>query len=248
MWRLSAMSIFYDCMGVLRDVLSLIMPRSCLACGKVLSENEKCICLACRYNMPVTNFAKHKENAMKQLFENVMPVESAAAMFWFMGGTEWQRIIHTFKYHGRWLFAQQMGEWLGEELRDGGNFDDVELIIPIPLHYRRRLFRGYNQSEQLALGIGRKMGIECNFSTVRRRLYNDTQTSKSRTERWGNVESIFEVRKVEQLRGKHILLVDDVLTTGATMSSCALSIIRACEGDVKISVASLAVSKRVAKD
>ena len=242
------MSIFYDISVVLRDVASLFLPRTCLACGRVLLENEGCVCLACRYNMPLTNFAKRKDNPIKLLFENVLPVESAAAMFWFVGGTEWQRIIHNFKYHGRWFFAQKMGEWLGEELLDSGNFDNIDLIVPIPLHYRRRLRRGYNQSEQLALGVGRKMGVECDFRSVRRRHYNDSQTSKSRSERWDNVEEIFDVRRAERLRGKHILLLDDVLTTGATMASCASAIVKACEGDVRISIASLSVSRRIIEE
>ena len=239
------MSIFSDISGVLRDVASLILPRTCLACGRVLLENEGCVCLACRYNMPLTNFSKRKDNPVKLLFENVLPVESATAMFWFVGGTEWQRIVHNFKYYGRWFFAQKMGEWLGEEMRDSGNFDDIDLIIPIPLHYRRRLRRGYNQSEQLALGVGRKIGVECDFRSVRRCRYNDSQTSKSSSERWENVEEIFEVRNADKLRGKHILLVDDVLTTGATMASCASTVIRACNGDVRISIASLSVSHRI---
>jgi ComF family protein len=239
------MSIFYDISSVLRDVMSLMLPRTCLACGRALLENEGCVCLACRYNMPLTSFAKRKDNPIKLLFENVLDVESAAAMFWFVGGTEWQRIVHNFKYYGRWFFAQKMGEWLGEELLESGNFSDIDLIIPIPLHYRRRLHRGYNQSEQLALGVVRKMGVKCDFRSVCRRQYNDSQTSKSRSERWDNVESIFEVRRAEKLRGKHILLIDDVLTTGATMASCALAIVKACEGDVRISIATLTVSRRI---
>lgn len=185
---------------------------------------------------------------MRSLFGNMLPIESAAAMFWFVGGTDWQRVIHNFKYHGRWFFAQKMGEWLGEELRDSGNFDDIDLIIPIPLHYRRRLKRGYNQSEQLAIGVGRKLGVKCDFRAVRRKIYNESQTLKSRKERWDNVEEIFEVRRAQKLRGRHILLIDDVMTTGATMSSCAESIYRACDGDVRISIATLAVSRRVVGD
>ena len=239
------MSILCDISAIALDVASLFMPRSCLACGRVLLEGEESVCLACRYNIPLTNYAKNKENPVKLLFDNVLPVESAMAMFWFVGGTEWQRIIHNFKYHGRWYFAQKMGEWLGEELIDSGNFEDIDLIIPIPLHFRRRLRRGYNQSEQLAIGVARKMGVAYDFRAVRRHLYNESQTLKSRTERWDNVEEIFEVRRAERLRGRHILLVDDVLTTGATITSCASAIIKACGGDVRISVASLAVSRRV---
>ena len=242
------MSIFCDISGVVLDAMSLLMPRTCLICGRPLLENEGSVCVACRYNIPLTGFSKRKDNPVKLIFENIMPVESATAMFWFVGGTEWQRIIHKFKYSGRWFFAQKMGEWLGEELRDSGNFDDVDLIIPIPLHFRRRLVRGYNQSEQLALGVGRKLGVRCDFGSVRRCRYNDSQTSKMEAERWENVDSIFEVRSAKKLRGRHILLIDDVLTTGATISSCATTIIRACEGDVRISVASLAVSRRIVNE
>lgn len=239
------MSIFCDISGVVLDVVSLFMPRTCLVCGRPLLENESSVCVVCRYNVPLTGFSKCKDNPIKIIFANILPVESATAMIWFVSGTDWQRIIHKFKYHGRWLFAQKMGEWLGEELRDSGNFEDVDLIIPIPLHFRRRLVRGYNQSEQLALGVGRRLGVKCDFGAVRRRLYNESQTSKSDVERWDNVAEIFEVRNAGRLRGRHILLVDDVLTTGATMSSCAIAIIRACEGDVRISIASLAVSRRI---
>lgn len=242
------MSIFREVSGVVMDVMSLLMPRTCLVCGRVLLEDEDCVCSACRYNIPLTGFSQSKDNPVKLLFDNELPVEAATAMFWFVRETEWQRIIHKFKYAGRWFFAQKMGEWLGEELRNSGDFDDVDMIVPVPLHLRRRLKRGYNQSEQLAIGISRRMGVECDFRSVCRRSYNESQTTKSRVERWGNVARIFEVRRAERLRGRHILLVDDVLTTGATISSCAIEIIKACEGDVRISIASLAVSNRISKD
>ena len=238
------MSIFSDISNVFVDVASLFLPRTCLACGRVLLEKEGCICLSCRYNIPLTGFAKRRDNPIKSLFDNMIPVEAATAMFWYVNGTDWQHLVHNFKYHGRWFFAQKMGEWLGEELQDSGNFGDVDVIVPIPLHYRRRVRRGYNQSEQLALGVARKMGVKCDFRAVRRKVYNDSQTQKSRKERWDNVEQIFEVRSAERLRGRHVLLIDDVLTTGATMISCAESILKACDGEVRISIASLAVSRR----
>ena len=242
------MSIFYDIATALHDVASLVMPRTCLACGRVLMEGESGLCLACRYNIPLTGFDKRENSPIKRLFENVIPVEEATAMYWFVKGTEWQSLIHNFKYYGRWYFAQKMGEWLGEELCDSGRFEGVDLIVPIPLHPRRRLMRGYNQSEQLALGVGRKMGVECDFRSVCRVHYNDSQTSKYHYERWGNVNDIFAVRRAERLRGKHILLIDDVLTTGATISSCASAIVKACEGDVRISVATLAVSRQIVSE
>lgn len=239
------MSIFYDIATVLHDLASLVLPRTCLACGRVLTEDESGLCLACRYNMPLTEISKREYNPVKALFENAVPIESATSLYWFMGGTEWQRLIHNFKYHGRWYFAQKMGELLGKELAESGKFDGVEVVVPIPLHYHRRLMRGYNQSEQLAIGVGRRMGVECDLSSVCRLRYNDSQTTKRHYERWGNVADIFAVRNVEKLRGKHILLIDDVLTTGATISSCAKAIFKACEGDVRISVATLALSRKI---
>ena len=242
------MSIFSDISGVVNDMVSLLLPRICLACGKILLENEGCLCLACRYNIPLTGFSKNRNNPVRFIFENELSVEAATAMLWYVNGTEWQRLIHKFKYHGRWAFAQKMGEMLGEELRESGNFENIDLIVPVPLHFLRRFKRGYNQSEQLALGVSREMGVKCDFHSVRRRVYNDSQTSKSHVERWDNVEGIFEVRRAEKLRGRHILLVDDVLTTGATMISLAMAIKRACDGDVRISIATLAVSRRIVND
>lgn len=241
------MSILCSIRSVLCDVLSLYMPRTCIVCGKELDDTEDAICLACGFSMPRTGFAEIKENPLRRLFRNSLLVESAMALFWFVPGTDWRRLIHKFKYRGRWLFARYMGEQMGAEMVASGNFDDIDVVIPVPLHNYRRIVRGYNQAEMLSMGIARTMGVEYDFSSVRRCRYNRSQTTKRRDERWGNTMGIFEVRNGRKLRGKHILLVDDVVTTGATIGSCAEEILRACDGDVRISVAALAVSRRVAE-
>ena len=239
------MSILCSIATVLHDVVSLFLPRTCIVCGKPLGDAERAMCLACNFDIPLTDFAKSKDNPLKNLFSNYITVESAMALYWFLPDTGWQRLIHNFKYHGRWQFARHMGIRMGAEMADSGNFDDIDVIVPVPLHHYRRLVRGYNQAEMLSLGIADKLGAECNFGSVRRCRYNVSQTSKNRADRWGNTAEIFKVRNGAKLRGKHILLVDDVITTGATISSCAREILRVCDGDVRISVAALAVSRRM---
>jgi ComF family protein len=191
--------------------------------------------------MPLTNFARHKENPVKLLFENVFPVEAASAMFWFVGGTEWQRIVHNFKYYGRWLFAQKMGEWLGEELQESGNFDGIDLIVPVPLHISRQQHRGYNQAACIAKGISQVIGVEVCTHVLVRTVATSTQTRMRVFERHQNTQGIFAVQQPEVLAHKHVLLVDDVITTGATLLAAAQALkekIPTC----KISIATLAVA------
>lgn len=179
---------------------------------------------------------------MCERFWGLLPVERAAAFLWYVEGSPWRRVIHNFKYGGRWRVAYDLGRWYGVCLREGGLFADVDVVVPVPLHWRRRLGRGYNQSEYLARGIAQELGVECDFGSVRRSRYNASQVSRSAAERWDNVEGIFGVRHPERLQGKHILLVDDVFTTGATIMSLGSEILSRSEG-VRLSVAVLATSR-----
>lgn len=230
------MSILSD---ALSDIGSLIFPPCCPVCGEPLDDGVEFICPMCRLGAPLTGFSYEVHNPLFESFWGQLPLERATALLFFRTGSGWQRLIHDFKYRRRWRLAESMGEWLGSELLSSDLYGDVDLILPIPLHPLRRIWRGYNQSEYIAKGVARKMGVKLDCHSVVRRRYNRTQVGSQRSQRWDNVKGIFSVRHPERLSGKHILLVDDVITTGATIVSCGESILQAVP-DCKISVASLA--------
>ena len=183
---------------------------------------------------------------MEQRFWGIVPIERAAAFMWYIEGSAWRDIIHEFKYHNHWFLAQNMGYWFATELLRTNFLEGIDLIVPVPLHWRRRLTRGYNQTEYIALGISRKTGIKYCFDAVKRTINNPPQAGMEFINRWQHIENIFTTTHPERLKGKHILLVDDVFTSGATLTTLSQSIIKACDGDVKISVATLAASRHLA--
>lgn len=229
--------------NMLWDITSLFAPHTCPICHGPILRDNLAVCTLCEITAPLTNLWEEADNAMTQRFWGIIPIQRAAALFWFVDGSPWRSAIHHFKYGGAWLTAYNLGRWLGRLLRQSGNFDDIDLVVPIPLHWRRRLLRGYNQSEYIARGIAEELGVKVDFRTLCRRRYNRTQTSRRSSERWGNVDGIFRVRNAERFSGKHILLVDDVLTTGATIISATESIL-SCSAECKISVAALATTRR----
>ncbi|MBR5283365.1 MAG: ComF family protein [Alistipes sp.] len=233
------MSILNDMM---RDVLSLVAPASCPVCGKWLGRGEAVVCASCEVMAPLTNLWREPHNPMNERFWGLMPVERASAFLWYVEGSAWRDVVHNFKYGGQWRVAYNMGRWFGAELRESGLYDDVDVVVPVPLHLARRMWRGYNQSEYIARGIARELGVKVDVRSVSRHKYNSSQTHHSKDERWDNVEGIFRVRRADALRGKHILLVDDVFTTGATIMSLGETILRSAE-DVRLSVATLATSR-----
>ena len=228
--------------SLLRDVRSLFVPRSCAVCGGELPPTKQLLCPMCEATAPLTNLWCDKTNPMTERFWGLLPVEHASALFWYIEGSPWREAVHRFKYAGRWLSAYDMGRWYGALMREAGTYSDVDAIVPVPLHWWRRMHRGYNQSEYIARGIARELGVEVLSRAVVRHRYNESQTHQSKVARWTNVEGIFRVRREEQLRGKHILLVDDVFTTGATLLSLGETILSEAEG-VRLSVAVLATTR-----
>ncbi len=224
-------------------MFSLLFPRECAVCGDALADGEKLVCTACRFRIPMTGFAEADENPMKERLSALVPITRASALFYFVAESDWRRAVHDFKYRGRWGHARNLGVWYGHVLHRSGNYEDVDIIVPVPLHLRKRLHRGYNQSDYIADGIASVLGVRVEHHALIRKINNESQTRHRRNERWGNVEGIFEVCKPDRLSGRHILLVDDVFTTGATVISCCDAIFAVCK-DVRVSVATLSVSQK----
>lgn len=233
-------------MSILNDALhylcGVIAPRRCPICGEELLQDGPPICTTCEVLAPLTNFHLQEENPMLTQFWGLMPIHHASALVWYIHGGGWQRAIHDIKYRNNFLTARNIGLWWATHLSQSPFYREVDIIVPVPLHWRRRLQRTYNQSEYLAQGLSK--GLKCKVvdNAVRRVRYNKSQTQQSTSQRWENVEDIFRVTKPEQLNGRHILLVDDVFTTGATIISLGNAILQATQG-VTLSVATLSLSK-----
>lgn len=228
--------------NLLSDIGALIFPPICPVCGKPMGDGSRTVCTACRVEVPLTRYWEEFDNPMTRRLWGLVPVVHASALFFFVEGGGWRKSIHAFKYHGAWRLARDMGRWYGSYLAESGWYDTVDAVVPVPLHICKRLKRGYNQSEYLAEGIAAELGVAVDRASVIRRRNNPSQALSRKSDRWNNVEGIFAVRRPERLAGRHLLLVDDVFTTGATVASCADAILRSVP-DCRISIATLAVSK-----
>lgn len=220
-------------------LVHLFFPRQCVVCGALLQEGEEVICMKCNMDMPRTNYHLQKDNPVERMFWGKMPLERATSYFFYHKGSGFRRILHLLKYGGRKDVGVVMGCFMAAELQSSGFFQGVDVVVPVPLHPRKRQERGYNQSECIARGISSVTGIPTETGVVRKK-YTNTQTHKFTYERWENVEGIFALCDSERFIGKHVLIVDDVLTTGATTTACA-DVFSKVEG-VRISVLTLAVA------
>lgn len=218
----------------------LIFPRLCVACGDKLIEQEQWICLNCLHHLPRTNFHLTTENPVAQLFYGRVHIEFATSFFYFTKGSCYQSLIHNLKYKGMKELGAEMGKHFAIDLSRSNDFSSVDLICPVPLHPKKEKSRGYNQSWWIALGMAQQMHKPVSIGNLVRTISTETQTRKTRFERWKNVEGIFELKNPAVFSGKHILLVDDVVTTGATIEACAQAILSNC--DARVSIATLATA------
>lgn len=227
---------------LLRAIGDVFAPRTCPVCHNVLDTSEDYLCRACLASVPRTRFEEVGFNAFEQLFAGRVPVERAASYFFYERGSGYAGVLHDMKYRSLPGLAVWLGARAAREMEASGFFKGIEALVPVPLHPSKLASRGYNQSERVCRGIASEIGAPVlNALEVARE--HDTQTHKDALERLKNVEGAYRLRKkfVKQLENKHVLLVDDVVTTGATMLSCARELKR-CAG-LKLSLFTIAAAR-----
>ena len=223
---------------LLQAALHLFYPHVCTGCGSDIIEDENLLCLHCINNLPHTNFAAHANNPVEKIFWGRLPLTSAMSEFYFAKGTIIQHLIHEFKYKGNKDVGIYLGALMGSSFMNSNRITKIDALVPLPLYADKERKRGFNQAAILCKGMSEIMGIPVITGNIIRKRFTETQTKKHRSQRWENVEGSFEIKSTPELKGKHLLLVDDVVTTGATLEACGHELLKV-EG-LKLSIATFA--------
>ncbi|OFY34634.1 MAG: hypothetical protein A2W91_16205 [Bacteroidetes bacterium GWF2_38_335] len=222
-----------------QNFISLLYPDLCPACGNTLLKNELFLCTPCLFEMPRLRNHEDKDNEVSRLFWGRVYIHNATAYFYYTKKSRYQKLIHKLKYQGYKNIGLEMGKMLGKELLQSPSYKDLDAVVPVPMHPKKEKIRGYNQSEVIAQGVCESMGIELYGKCLERVEMHDSQTKKNRTERWEGIKSDYRITDKYEIKGKHVLLVDDVITTGATIEACASQLLLR---ESKVSVAALGVT------
>lgn len=223
--------------NLLNEFSSLFFPNVCAVCGEELLRSEECICLRCLYKLPRTNNFREKENAAEKLMAGRIPFERIASFCVYTKGGILPPLIHQLKYYHQPAIGILLGRVYGEDLRGSDFLKPVDMIVPVPLHPKKEKRRGYNQAVMIAKGMSDATSLPLSVDNLIRVVYNPTQTKRTKTQRWENVRNIFNVKDPHAFARKHLLLVDDVITTGSTLEACGVAL-HHCD-HVKLSIATL---------
>lgn len=228
--------------GGWNSLLDLFYPPVCLQCNVLLEENEQYLCADCLKQLPRTEMAAHRDNRLEQLFWDIPKLQRGAAFCFYRHGETFRKLVLRVKYNNQPLLGQYLAELAAREFLPTHFFDGIDLIVPVPLHPKRQRKRGYNQAEYIARGLSNITSIPLDTTHLKRIVNNPTQTKRDASERAQNTKGIFTVEMPANWRGKHILLVDDIVTTGSTIRSC-IKVITPIQGTT-ISIFSLGLAAR----
>jgi ComF family protein len=224
------------------SLLQLVFPHICDGCGSDLLNIESRLCIRCLSSLPETNFEQHAGNPVEKTFWGRLPLDKASAHLYFTKESLVQHLMHQVKYKGNKELGLQLGRIMGHALKASTRFNDIDVLVPLPLFPSKEKKRGYNQATVLCDGIAEILSIPVLNNVVTRPQHTETQTKKGRIERWKNIEGKFQLENPQKIASKHVLLVDDVITTGATLEACGNELLKA--GSSKLSVATLCVASR----
>lgn len=216
------------------DLLHFFFPHTCAGCGSDLVQQHEEVCVSCYANLPETGFASHPGNPVEKMFYGRIPVTAASSSYYFTKQSPLQQLIHALKYEANQAVGLQLGTWCAQHLAESNRFRSIDVILPMPIFAEKLKKRGYNQAEVICRGMEQELQVPVRTDLVLRSRQTETQTRKGRSERWVNVQGSFHLQHETELAGKHLLLVDDVVTTGATLEACAEVLLQAQPASVSI--------------
>ncbi len=228
-------------MKILKDLFYLFYPNICANCNEQLLQNEKVICTFCRHDLPLTNFQSYTKNKVSRIFSGRITIEKAYALLFFRKQGITKNLIHDLKYRGNEGVGVFFGNWIGETVAKNKEFSTVDFIVPVPIHAKKKKIRGYNQVTKFGECLSMHLKVPLNEDVLIRQSATKTQTLKSRFERFNDLESKFSARNTSIFKEKHILIIDDVITTGATLEACAKELLKT--PGIKISILTMSYTE-----
>ncbi|TAD84718.1 MAG: ComF family protein [Bacteroidetes bacterium] len=227
----------------LEALANFLMPNTCPACGDGLGTSKIPLCWRCLQQLPLTQFEGMQDNPVNRMFFGRLPLEYASAMLFFNAGALAQQLVHQIKYKGNQELGIYMGQLMGQAMQNTAWGNSIDVVVPLPLNAKKLKKRGYNQSMLLCQGIAQILQKPIENVAVVRKVYTQTQTRKTRMQRWSNVAEVFDLKTADILVNKHVLLVDDVVTTGATLDACGQKLVQI--PGLRLSVNCLAFASKI---
>lgn len=225
---------------MLKSIINLFFPKVCYACHNLLNDNEDTICMNCRHDLPITNFHFDNNDSVAKVLYGRAKIENGTALFRFEKKGNVQRLIHNLKYKDHEHIGFVLGNWLGGELKTLESYKNIDVVIPVPLHKNKLKKRGYNQVALFGQQVAEALNVDYLDDVLVKVTNTKSQVNKKRLARWTNSDELFTLKNIEAIDNKHILVVDDIITTGATLEAC-ISVLNQAK-NIKISIATMAIA------